>query len=151
MSRNRWIAVDLDGTLAHYVSGQGVKFVGAPIPAMVERVKAWLADGKLVKIFTARVCGLRGPEDRQEQVSMIQAWCLEHIGQSLEVTAVKDFHMIELWDDRAHRVEKNTGRVLGVTSPRYIKADPEPIYDEVYEAGVRALDAESLTGGRFDE
>lgn len=110
MSSKGWIAVDLDGTLAHYVSGQGVKYVGAPIEPMVARVKKWLAEGKTVKIFTARACGLLGEDDRREQVEMIEAWCEKHIGQKLEVTSLKDFSMVELWDDRAVAVEKNTGR-----------------------------------------
>jgi hypothetical protein len=55
MSSNGWIGVDLDGTLAHYDGWKGADNIGAPIPAMVERVKGWLAEGKTVKIFTARV------------------------------------------------------------------------------------------------
>lgn len=107
-----WIGVDLDGTLAEYHSKQGVAFVGKAIPAMVSRVRRWLADGETVKIMTARVCGAWGEHDRQEQVDLIQAWCEEYLGQRLDVTCAKDFEMIELWDDRAVTVEKNTGRCL---------------------------------------
>ena len=62
MSRG-WIGVDLDGTLAEYNGWQGPANIGAPIPAMVERVKAWLEEGRDVRIFTARVgprnfCGI---------------------------------------------------------------------------------------------
>ncbi len=109
MSASGWIGVDLDGTLAHYEGWDGGK-IGAPIPRMVERVKRWLAEEVTVKIFTARVCG---GSDTGEQVTLIQAWCLEHIGQELEVTHQKDFAMIELWDDRAVSVKQNTGLVLG--------------------------------------
>ena len=38
---------------------------------------------------------------------------MEHIGRRLIVTCVKDYEMIELWDDRAVAVEFNTGRYLG--------------------------------------
>jgi hypothetical protein len=110
VSARGWIGVDLDGTLAKYESGQGVAFVGEPIAPMLARVNRWLTEGKTVKIFTARVCGMAGEEDRAEQIAMIEEWCEEHIGQKLEVTALKDFHMIELWDDRAVAVEKNRGR-----------------------------------------
>ena len=41
---NGWIGVDLDGTLAHYEGWQGETHIGAPISAMVERVKRWLGD-----------------------------------------------------------------------------------------------------------
>lgn len=100
-----WIGVDLDGTLAEYHSKQFPE-IGKPIPAMVERVKKWLAEGKDVRIMTARVSAW----DWVEQTNRIDAWCSEHIGQPLLVTASKNFQMEELWDDRAVSVEKNTGR-----------------------------------------
>lgn len=101
-----WIGVDLDGTLAFYDGWKGVDQIGAPIPLMVHRVKQWLAEGKQVKIFTARVC-------RKDPaiVTYIERWCQKHIGQILPVTCTKDFGMIELWDDRAIAVECNTGKV----------------------------------------
>ena len=43
---------------------------------------------------------------------IIKRWCKQHIGRELEVTNVKDFGMIELWDDRAIQVKKNTGRII---------------------------------------
>ena len=100
-----WIGVDLDGTLAEYqrwVDGS----IGAPIPAMVERVRAWLAEGREVRIFTARVSV---PEQRDEQLERIALWCLDHIGAILTVTCEKDIHMVELWDDRCVRVRRNQG------------------------------------------
>ena len=48
------ILVDLDGTLAIYNGYVGPTHIGEPVPKMLERVKSWLADGKTVKIFTAR-------------------------------------------------------------------------------------------------
>ncbi len=50
-----WLGVDLDGTLAEYDKFRGHEHIGAPIPAMVERVKALIASGFEVRIFTARV------------------------------------------------------------------------------------------------
>lgn len=103
MRKAGWIGVDLDGTLAHYEGWTGGG-IGKPIPAMVERVKAWLAGGTEVRIFTARVAHpIAGTH------AAIEAWCLEHIGEALPVTCQKDFSMIELWDDRAVRVVPNTG------------------------------------------
>lgn len=43
----------------------------------------------------------------------IERWCLEHIGIVLPVTNVKDYGMIELWDDRAVQVIPNTGEPAG--------------------------------------
>lgn len=97
-----WIAVDLDGTLAKYDGWKGLEHIGEPIPEMLFRVRKWLADGKTVKIFTARACV-------PECIPHIHTWCREHLGQALDVTNVKDFGMIELWDDRAVRVIHNVG------------------------------------------
>lgn len=116
-----WFGVDLDGTLAEYHGWNGGA-IGAPIPAMVERVRAWLAEGKEVRIFTARVAasgrknldGILDDEAFAQTVRpKIEEWCLQHIGQILPVTCKKDLQMIELWDDRCVHVEANTGRVLG--------------------------------------
>jgi len=107
-----WIGVDLDGTLAHYDNWRGIDHIGAPVVPMLNRVKKWLAAGKTVKVFTARVHGHGaaliggGVADAR---TPIEKWCMEHIGVALEVTNIKDFGMIELWDDRAVQVEVNTG------------------------------------------
>jgi hypothetical protein len=114
-----WIGVDLDGTLAHYEAWKGQMNIGAPIPAMVARVKRWIAAGHEVRIFTARVASTQvhnldgTPHDSAGVVAAIQAWCLEHLGVALAVTCVKDWGMIELWDDRAVQVRMNTGEPVG--------------------------------------
>jgi hypothetical protein len=119
MTISGWIGVDLDGTLAEYHGWNGGS-IGKPIPAMVERVKKWLAEGTEVRIFTARVGSGGGysivsnasdtPDFIEEQRALIEAWCLEHVGQKLKVTATKDWAMVELWDDRAVQVIMNTGQ-----------------------------------------
>lgn len=103
-----WIGVDLDGTLAEYTTWQGIDKIGAPIAEMVERVRAWLAEGKHVRIFTARISG--GGDDAKLAVRAIHTW-LKAIGlPELIVTNTKDFQMIECWDDRAVQVVPNTGK-----------------------------------------
>lgn len=109
-----WIGVDLDGTLAKYDGWQGPDHIGEPIPLMVARVKKWLSDGIEVKIFTARMTQFTDlttgkPADIEPVRNIIEDWCKKHIGQRLEVTNVKDYGMIELWDDRAVGVVPNTG------------------------------------------
>jgi hypothetical protein len=116
VSRTGWIAVDLDGTLAHYTHWVAPDEIGDPIPAMQERVKGWLSDGLDVRIFTARVSD---PEFGHVAVRAIELWCKEHLGQVLPVTNVKDLAMVELWDDRAITVEQNTGRVIGERQKRF--------------------------------
>ncbi len=106
-----WIGVDFDGTLVHNKSGasHGLPHTCKPVLKMVERVKAWLAEGKIVKIFTARGAHFHDPIAKAEIVGSFDIWCTEHIGQTLEVTNIKTPSMIELWDDRAVGVERNTG------------------------------------------
>ncbi len=114
MSSHGWIGVDLDGTLAYYEGWKSELEIGSPIEPMVERVKRWLARGHRVKIFTARVWnGGDMPRDIAPIVAAIQDWTEQHIGQRLEVTCVKDYEMLELWDDRAVQVEPNTGQLIG--------------------------------------
>lgn len=106
-----WIGVDLDGTLAHYDGWKGIEHIGAPVPEMMVRVKQWVAAGKEVKIFTARAAA---PEPtKSEVIGYIQDWLEQHGLPRLDVTNVKDFGMIELWDDRAVQVIPNTGRPVG--------------------------------------
>jgi FMN phosphatase YigB (HAD superfamily) len=108
-----WIGVDLDGTLAKYEGWIGPEHIGEPIPAMVARVKEWLAQGYEVRIFTARVYCPIGDHLRHAEATTardaIQEWTQKHLGKRLAVTNVKDFAMVELWDDRAYRVVPNTG------------------------------------------
>ena len=110
-----WIGVDLDGTLAHHDSWKGHEHIGEPIPAMVQRVKNWLQSGMTVKIFTARFCehgqiiSHNNGQTVIDVVTPIEEWCLKHLGRKLDVTNVKDYDMLELWDDRAVQVIPNTG------------------------------------------
>ncbi len=107
-----WIGVDLDGTLALYDGWKGATHIGDPIPPMLQRVKNWLAEGREVRIFTARVAtgdGNRAEAEREQVERAIELWCIEHLDRCLPITNVKDFAMIELWDDRAVQVIPNTG------------------------------------------
>lgn len=106
MSAHGWIGVDLDGTLAQYDGWQGAEHIGPPVEPMLARVKAWLAAGVEVRIFTARVFG----EGRAVALPPIEAYCLHHFGRTLPVTCEKDYAMVELWDDRAVQVIPNTGQ-----------------------------------------
>jgi hypothetical protein len=105
-----WYGVDLDGTLAHYDRWISHEHIGQPIQVMVDRVKEWLAEGKDVRIFTARMARHSLFRDCR---SPIEKWCEEHIGQILEVTNVKDTTMLELWDNRAIQVVTNSGQRVG--------------------------------------
>src|SRR5271170_5713920 len=97
-----WIGVDLDGTLAHELGNRNLDEIGSPIKPMLNRVKKWIAEGKTVKIFTARASA-------PSQVAVVKKWLAQHGLPDLEVTNAKDLRMIELWDDRCVQVTTNLG------------------------------------------
>jgi len=104
-----WLGVNLDGTLAQY--SKWTLDIGEPVPKMVQRVKRWLADGKEVRVVTAR--GTFGSmNERCVQIVKIYDWLKEHVGDSIEVTDKKDCLMIRLYDDRATQVEANEGTLV---------------------------------------
>jgi len=108
-----WIGVDLDGTLAEYHGWVSPSHIGPPIHRMLDRVKKWRAEGCEVRIFTARVSDEgQAPEAREA----IEQWCLKFLGEILPVTHMKDYEMIELWDDRCVQVIQNTGEVIGFST-----------------------------------
>lgn len=95
-----WVGVDLDGTLAATTEDMTI---GEPIPEMVQRIKRWHAQGIKVKVFTARASS-------PTEAPKIRAWLLANKLPDLEITNTKDYQMVELWDDKAVEVIKNTGR-----------------------------------------
>jgi hypothetical protein len=112
---NGWIGVDLDGTLAHYESGQ-YPDIGKPLEPMVNRILNWLEAGEEVRIMTARAA--HGEED----IKLVADWLRDVAGlPALQITCEKDQDMEVLWDDRAIQVRPNTG---------------EPIVDENLQEGL---------------
>lgn len=100
-----WYGVDLDGTLAVWDETSNHNHIGAPIPAMVDMVRRMINNGIRVKIFTARASD-------PSQIPKIKNWMNKNGLPSLEITNVKDYYMERLYDDRAIRVERNTGKIL---------------------------------------
>lgn len=127
---------------------ESVLEIGEPIAPMVERVKSWLAELIEVRIVTARVgpatdaecltalaglavsnlvalCGETILDASVQEVwdtyqrRLIERWCEQHLGGKLRITATKDFHMWQLWDDRCIQVLSNTGEpvLAAMTQP----------------------------------
>lgn len=106
------ILVDLDGTLAKYDGD--IETIGAPIQAMMDRVRRWRREGQKVKIFTARVAG----DQREKQLPLVQQWLKDHDLEGLEVTNEKTPAAIAVWDDRARQVRRNSGERVGFGESR---------------------------------
>jgi len=103
--KDGWIGIDLDGTLARD-DNRPWPTIGEPIPAMMERLKRYLADGYEVRIMTARA-------DKPHLISPIKEWLEKHGIGNLKITNQKDMDMIVLFDDRAVQVIPNTGKLVG--------------------------------------
>ena|SRR3990167_745804 len=101
-----WVACDLDGVLAEDTGWKGIEHIGKPIPAMVKRVKQWFKMGREVRCFTARAY------NDPIAVHHVEQWLKDHDLHFMTVTCVKDRDCILILDDRAVRVEKNTGKPL---------------------------------------
>ncbi|OED42488.1 hypothetical protein AB833_07105 [Chromatiales bacterium (ex Bugula neritina AB1)] len=102
---NKWIGVDLDGTLAQWDGWKGHEYIGAPIPAMLERVKRWLKMDIEVRIFTARA-------SVAHHIPPVEKWLSDNGLPGLKVTNQKDYKMLQLWDDRCVQVIPNTGELV---------------------------------------
>jgi len=113
---NKWIGVDLDGTLAEWDGWKGHKHIGKPIPQMVDRVKRWLEMDIEVRVFTARA-------SIDEHVVPVQEWLVKNGMPGLAVTNKKDYKMLQLWDDRCIQVIPNTGEL--VKNANWVP--PEPV------------------------
>ncbi|OGR24402.1 MAG: hypothetical protein A2139_02910 [Desulfobacca sp. RBG_16_60_12] len=106
-----WVGVDLDKTLAVYKEGYGLTPIGEAIPKALRLVKELLKVGFRVKIVTARVADGEYPALIASQRELIQKWLKKNGLPALEITGSKDFKMSFLIDDRAIRVEANTGEM----------------------------------------
>lgn len=98
--KHPWIGVDLDGTLAVWTEYN--QDIGEAVPTMLNRVRAWRAAGITVKLFTARAA-------HPELIQGVRDWLFLHDLQDMEITNAKDSDMVEMWDDRAVAVVRNTG------------------------------------------
>ena len=152
MASHAWVGFDLDGTLANTSEGfKGWDHIGPPIPAMIEKVKFFLNQKKRVKIFTARVGSLSlewNGVTREQVEAVVKAWCKEHIGTELEVTAEKDLCLIRFYDDAGVQVFPNTGLLVGSTETENIKK--VLTNEELEEERKKLLDGEDAATENWD-
>ena len=137
-----WYGFDLDGTLAVYDKWEGINHIGEPVKHMVDLIKIMHAEGKVVKILTARVAPRedieirpnpyptdqavydaigRDNEERYRDIyqapkwtarDFVSDWCLRNLGFLPEITHGKDHLMLELYDDRVKQVVPNKGLLV---------------------------------------
>lgn len=105
----RVIAVDLDGTLAHYDGWKGPEHIGVIIQSVANALKMAKDEGADIWIFTARVSD---PDDAEVAGNYIVKYLTENGIPFDGLTAVKHKFFTEFWDDRAIQVIKNTGEFV---------------------------------------
>lgn len=105
----KWLAVDLDGTLAYYDGWKGIGHIGDPIKSVADALHIRKKSGWGIAIFTARVSD---PSEAIEAERQIWAWLAKHHIDVDGITCVKHKHFVEFWDDRAVQVIKNTGEFV---------------------------------------
>jgi hypothetical protein len=115
-----WIGVDLDGTLFKIIDHQPPFKLGPAIPEMLARVRLWVKERKTVKILTAR-CAWSAEEakamgsppscypkaQRRDIRKHLAMYGLAH----LEIRNKLDPYCVEIWNDRAIRVDRDEGTV----------------------------------------
>lgn len=109
----KWLAVDLDGTLAHYDGWKGADHIGAPVKGIMDKLIQRHKEGWGIAIFTARVSV---PHEADQAEKTIWAWLEKYeLAQFISgVTCVKHKHFVEFWDDRAFNSPKNSGLIVGI-------------------------------------
>ena len=99
------IAIDLDGTLAHYDNFRGDDHIGKPIPKMIDFVKQLIRAKYEIVIFSARA-------DNEQSRILISNWCHKQGLGNLDVTNIKRKDFKSFYDDRAYQVKRNTGQII---------------------------------------
>ncbi len=116
----RWTGFDFDGTLVfEEPEWRGFEHIGEPIKPIVDKLKGYLKQGRIVKIVTARV-SQDNEYDNYIARRNIYHWLLMYVHDDsmanfphIEIVSGKDMYMDKLYDNRAVQVETNTGRIIG--------------------------------------
>jgi len=100
-----YVAFDLDGTLAEFDFEKWSKdtgYIGKPIQRVMDMIKGYIAKGVDVKIFTARA-------EFEADRANIAKWLVDNGLPELEITNVKTYAMVKLYDDNCVQIFSNQG------------------------------------------
>ena len=117
-----WYGFDLDGTLAKYDKWEGIDHIGEPVKPMVDLIKRMHAEGKVVKILTARVAPRANAEykNREKCAPPDYAATADLSGFSVDMkTWIENMYLgLDMWGAREFVFDwclKNLGFLPGVT------------------------------------
>lgn len=144
---SKYVAFDLDGTLAVHKSGDSTDHVGEPIPAMVELARQYLRAGVHVRVITARCAPVYS--DAGEQAAMVSAWLAKHVTYDMpydiRVQGYKCGRMEKLYDDRAIGVVRNEGITLVEQATAHLQAEILRLNDHIDALLEEGIECESET------
>lgn len=96
-AKRTWIGFDLDGTLAHDTPFRyDDTVIGTPIEAVASAARRLIAEGKDVRLFTARAYNAS-----PEVLRAMEGWCEKCLGKKIPIQAHKDNELLYFFDDRA--------------------------------------------------
>jgi len=128
----KWVGFDLDKTLAVYNPGDytanGMTYIGPPIAKTIQKVRLYLGTNWEVRIFTARAA-----DPGEGVIEAIENWCLEHIGQKLKVTCIKDRDCELIYDDRAIGMVPNKGITQVEESAKKMHEQFKELVEQMHE------------------
>jgi hypothetical protein len=81
---------------------------------MLAYVKSLIAEGRRVKIFTARV-------SQPKSLPYVKKWLVKNGIGGLEITNVKDWDCQLIFDDKAIQVVRNMGLIIGYAPPTFLE------------------------------
>jgi hydroxymethylpyrimidine pyrophosphatase-like HAD family hydrolase len=111
----KWLAVDMDGTLIHYDKFQGHDVFGDIIEPILAAVKERKLEGWHIAIYTARAHTIQNCDFIRD--------FLTSCGVPFDlITNVKKPYFKEFWDDRAVQVITNKGK--------FVSHDKKSAFDE---------------------
>ena len=114
-----WYGFDLDGTLAKYDGWKGIDHIGEPVKPMVDLIKRMHAEGKVVKILTARVAPRANAEYKDREKCAPPDYVMEADRSDYVIPWAENMYLsLDKWGAREFVIDwclKNLGFLPEVT------------------------------------
>ena len=124
VSGEGWIGFDLDGTLAKYDGWHGLDHIGEPIEAIVRLAKKFHAEGKRIKILTARVSPRLCGETHADGCKC--GHCEEEASRP---PVMQEQYLVEL-DGRGFSVKRTASSYIREWCDKYLGFVPEIVHQK---------------------
>ena len=114
-----WYGFDLDGTLAKYDKWEGIDHIGEPVKPMVDLIRKMHAEGRVVKILTARVAPRANAEYKDREKCAPPDYVMEADRSDYVIPWAENMYLsLDKWGAREFIIDwclKNLGFLPEVT------------------------------------